>query len=177
MAFDEGHQRRLKENSGRLLGFAFALTRDRDTASDLLQESVVRAISAPSLPRDERAFRAWMFTTMRNLWIDRLRSPQERTEAFSPEQELVCAPLSMESLLVNKIAVRQAFELLSTEHREVLALVDIGGFSYEEAAGMLGIPMGTVMSRVSRARRALAAQLNENTITAMPVASQKVRNE
>jgi RNA polymerase sigma-70 factor, ECF subfamily len=118
-----------------------------------------------------------MFTTMRNLWIDRLRSPQERPEAFPPDENTVCAPLSMESLLVNKIAVRQAFELLSADHRDVLALVDIGGFSYDEAARMLGVPRGTVMSRVSRARRALAAELNENTIAAMPVASRKAKNE
>lgn len=176
MAFGNSHKRQLEDSAGRLLGYAFALTRDKDSASDLLQESLVRAISAPSLPCDERAFRAWMFTTMRNLWVASLRSPRERPQDFSPEESTVCAPLSMERLLVNQIAVRQAFELLSADHRDVLALVDIGGFSYEEAARMLGVPRGTVMSRVSRARRALAARLNENTITAMPLAARKTKN-
>jgi RNA polymerase sigma-70 factor, ECF subfamily len=60
--------------------------------------------------------------------------------------------------------VRQASTRLSTEHREILALVDISGFSYEEVAMMIAVPKGTVMSRVSRARRALAAQLGEANV-------------
>jgi RNA polymerase sigma-70 factor (ECF subfamily) len=73
-------------------------------------------------------------------------------------------PVSLESVLVDAFSVRQAYARLSIEHREILALVDISGFSYEEAAAMIAIPRGTVMSRVSRARQALAANLREGNV-------------
>lgn len=73
-------------------------------------------------------------------------------------------PAPLDDALVTFLSVRQAFERLSLEHREVLALVDISGFSYEETAMTLAVPQGTVMSRVSRARRAMAALLIEGDV-------------
>lgn len=70
-------------------------------------------------------------------------------------------------MLVDAFSVRQAFTRLSTEHREILALVDISGFSYEEVATMIAVPKGTVMSRVSRARRALASHLGDANVVAL----------
>ncbi len=66
--------------------------------------------------------------------------------------------------IVNRMAVRQAFDQLGKDHRDVLALVDIGGFAYQEAADILGVPRGTVMSRVSRARLALARTLADTNV-------------
>jgi len=83
---------------------------------------------------------------------------------FSPEE---FSPASLETTIVNVLAVRQAFKNLSDEHRDILALVDIGGFSYEEAANMLDIPIGTVMSRISRGRVALAGLLSDDNIVEM----------
>jgi RNA polymerase sigma-70 factor (ECF subfamily) len=74
-----------------------------------------------------------------------------------------------EDRVVNQLAVRQAFLLLSKDHRDVLALVDIAGFSYDEAATLLDIPRGTIMSRVSRARSALARQLAQGAVVGLPL--------
>lgn len=70
--------------------------------------------------------------------------------------------------MVNRLAVRQAFMQLGKDHRDVLALVDIGGFSYDETAMMLSIPRGTVMSRVSRARAALMRGLSDDKVVPFP---------
>ena len=154
----------------RLYGFAVAMTGDRDRARDLLHDCVVRAAAARNRPVDEPAFRAWLFAIMRNLWIDQLRAEERRcrmADALSDTMALV--PVSLESMAVESFAVRQAFEFLSHDHREVLALVDISGFSYQEAADLLGVPRGTVMSRISRARQALAGLLTDDGRRVVPL--------
>lgn len=158
-------ERRLRPYHQRLYSYAVALERDRDRAQDLFQECIARALGASGIPDGEVAFRAWLFVIMRNIWIDQSRSSGRKAalEAhyaadFFPE------PVSLESVLVDALSVRQAYLKLSTEHREILALVDVSGFTYEEAATLISVPKGTVMSRVSRARRALAAQLERGKV-------------
>lgn len=149
-----------------LYGYAFALTRDSDQAADLLQECMLRTMATRRLPNDERALRAWLFSVLRNLWIDRLRAQRRRSAAHDDlcaAQDTIPA-VPPEDAVVNRIAVRQAFLRLSRDHRDVLALVDIGGFSYEETASLLDVPRGTIMSRVSRARLALAQMLSETQV-------------
>lgn len=167
-SFDE----KLRPISRRLYGYARALTRDNDRADDLYQDTIVKAVSAGrAAPAAERLFRAWMFSIMRNHWIDRLRTERRQPEIDSLSDEAVVEsfmPGSLESVLVNQLAVRLAFERLSFQHRDILSLVDIGGFSYEEAAEMLKIPKGTVMSRVSRARQALCHLLADDTVIVHP---------
>jgi RNA polymerase sigma-70 factor (ECF subfamily) len=155
-AFDE----RLAPYQNRLFGYAMAMTRDRDRAQDLLHDCVARAMSARDCPRDEAAFRAWLFTIMRNTWIDQLRASRRHELATERLADAIGSePVALEHVVVNAFAVRQAFARLSHEHRDVLALIDISGFSYQEAADILAVPRGTVMSRVSRARQALAGLL------------------
>lgn len=165
-AFD----RRFAPLSERLYGYAFALTRDREQAADLFQDCVVRAMSAKDVPDPDRAFRAWLFAIMRNLWIDGVREHQRKSSLHDRmEQDLAHAmPVPLESVIVNQLAVREAFSCLSIEHRDVLALIDIVGFSYEEAAELLSIPRGTVMSRISRARQALFRLLADDRVVAFP---------
>ncbi len=169
-------EKRFAPYQDRLNGYAVAMTRDRDAASDLLHDSVARAIASRNRPADESAFRAWLFTIMRNLWIDKVRADRRWAKAAEAITDSISSsPVSLESVVVNAFAVRQAFELLSDDHREVLALVDISGFSYDEAATMLVVPRGTVMSRVSRARHALAELLADDRVNviAFPTASKK----
>jgi RNA polymerase sigma-70 factor (ECF subfamily) len=155
----------------RLFGFAVAMTGDRDRARDLLHDCVARAAAARERPADEPAFRAWLFTIMRNLWIDQLRAEERRSRAAETLSDaMALMPVSLESMVVETFAVRQAFELLSHDHREVLALVDISGFSYQEAADLLSVPRGTVMSRISRARQALAGLLADDGSNVVPLA-------
>ena len=154
--------------AGGLFGYALALTRNRDSAADLVQDCVVRAISAKQAPQDERAFRAWLFTIARHLWFDRLRSWRRRRamqEAADLDQRTSGA---LYDITVTHLTVREAFFLLSENHRDVLALVDIGGLTYDETAELLRIKRGTVMSRVSRARAALAEKLSGPHVVELP---------
>ncbi|MFN4141742.1 RNA polymerase sigma factor [Aestuariivirga sp.] len=161
-------EKRLEAYSARLLAYANALCRDREAAQDLFHEGVVRALQARNIPDAEPAFRAWLFTILRNVWIDQLRSIRRKAEIEEEfAADLAPAPVSLETVVVDAFAIRQAYACLSVGHREILALVDVTGFSYEEAAAIIGVPAGTVMSRVSRARRALAARLADDNIVSL----------
>jgi RNA polymerase sigma-70 factor, ECF subfamily len=177
--FGTEHHQVFRKARGNLFGYAFALTGDAEAAADLLQDCIVRAMSSRKVPTDERAVRSWLFRILRNLWIDRMRACR-RQDAFqadlSVSQTDALGP-SPEDVVVNRIAVRQAFLRLSKDHRDVLALVDIGGFSYEEASEILDVPRGTIMSRVSRARLALSSLLSEMQIAAFPRARKSARHD
>lgn len=161
--------------SGGVFGYALALTRNRDTAADLVQDCVVRAMSARRAPHDERAFRAWLLTILRHLWLDQLRSWRRRRdmqETTHPDQQATDA---LADPTVTRLAVREALFLLSADHRDVLALVDIGGFTYDETAALLQINRGTVMSRVSRARAALAGKLTDPQVVELSDTDKGIR--
>ncbi len=166
--FSRKKKQRFEHYLDRLYGYALAMSRDRAIASELIQECVVRILKARNVPRDDAAYCSWLFTIVRNLWRDHLRSVkrQVETETLDDVVENV-TPVFFETVVVNELAVRQAFGNLSDDHREILALVDVAGFSYEESAKILKLPKGTVMSRVSRGRAALARLLNENNIVEM----------
>jgi RNA polymerase sigma-70 factor, ECF subfamily len=161
---------RLKSCTGRLYGYAVALTRNPELAADLCQDCMVRVMGRTDAPREERAFRSWLFRIMRNLWIDEVRARGRRTEleAAIELSEAATPSEALERMIVNRIAVHQAFARLGDDHRDVLALVDIAGFSYQEAADLLCIPRGTVMSRVSRARASLCALLSDDDVAVFP---------
>jgi RNA polymerase sigma-70 factor, ECF subfamily len=173
MDLDTTFQSRLQPLAEALFGYAVALTRDRDRARDLFQECVLRALAAPA-PRCDAAFRSWLFSIMRNRWIDDRRSDRRRSRGLDmvkvepPDWVRQEPPPNLSAVIVNQLAVRQAFADLGPLHRDVLALVDIAGFRYAEAAEVLGIPTGTVMSRVSRARQELCRRLSDTT--ALPLA-------
>ena len=152
----------------RLSGYAFCLTNDRDQARDLVQECAVRALSAKRVPRDDDAYRAWIFTILRNLFIDRLRRRRE-TSALPDDQPADSWQVwHYDEHLITGLTVKLGLEQLTPAHREILGLVDIAGFTYHEAAQILDIPAGTVMSRVSRARQALLDILADSNVRAFP---------
>lgn len=159
-----------------LFGYALALTRNRDQAADLVQDCLVRALSGTGAPVKERAFRAWLFIIARNCWVDQLRSLRRQRALYDAVEGANHGTPTPLDATVTRLAVREAFFLLSSDHRDVLALVDIGGFSYDETAVMLGINRGTVMSRVSRAREALAGQLADPNVVAFPGQDKGVRH-
>ena len=167
--FDDRHHETLHSLRRRLFGYACALSRRIEDAEDLYQDAIVRAMGARSVPRDSVAFRVWMFRLIRNLWIDRLRRDSRQSGFIDSEAEAEAQPApGDEESLVDVLLVRQAFLRLSKDHRDVLALVDIAGFSYDETAELLETPRGTVMSRISRARAALAAQLRQSNVVPFP---------
>lgn len=139
--------------------FAISLCRSRDVADDLVQAACERALSSAERFEAGTRFDAWMFRILRNLWIDRLRRQKTAGvhEDVSERHDLVGArgEPDAEARLTMK-SVAQAIDGLPDEQREVLLLVCVEDLAYREAAEVLGIPIGTVMSRLSRARKALA---------------------
>jgi RNA polymerase sigma-70 factor (ECF subfamily) len=151
----------------RLYGYAYALTRDADQSRDLVQECALRALNASQRPSDEPAYRAWLFRILRNLFIDKCRKNAMETgfDSAIDTADDVDAGWRGDRRIIDVVTVRVAVTRLSPAHREVISLVDLAGLSYGEAAEVLGVAEGTVMSRLSRARKALLAIMAEENIT------------
>jgi RNA polymerase sigma-70 factor (ECF subfamily) len=134
---------------------------DADLARDLVQEAAARALAAQRVPTDSPAYRAWMFRIVRNAALDHLRRNQVRGALpVAPEVDL----WRYDDASIAKITVEQGLASLEASQREIIALIDIAGFTYTEAAEMLRIPIGTVMSRISRARAALLAAIEASAV-------------
>jgi RNA polymerase sigma-70 factor (ECF subfamily) len=144
----------------RLVAFARTLLGDADTARDLVQEAATRALAARQVPEDPPAYRAWMFRIVRNAALDELR----RTRRSFPDDPGAVDLWHFDNANIAKITVEQGLAALSPTHREIIALIDIAGFSYCEAAELLDVPVGTVMSRVARARNALLGAIERSSV-------------
>ncbi|MBO6554848.1 MAG: RNA polymerase sigma factor [Roseitalea sp.] len=140
--------------------FALSLTRSAAAADDLVQITCEKALANASSYADGTRLDAWLFRIMRNAWIDQLR--KEKTAGLSVDVDaLVNMPgddgaRQTESVLMLR-ATRAAIADLPDEQREVLVLVCIEELSYQETSDVLRIPIGTVMSRLARARKKLAS--------------------
>src|SRR5262249_46726096 len=155
------------EHLDALYGFAMTLTRDRIDAEDLVQETYLRAVRAFGGLYADSNLKGWLFTIMRNVWLNQLRHSKtgplfveldgeqheltEPTEGRDPYDALV--------VKLERDEVRAAIDSLPVHYREVVVLRDLEGFSYQEIAGILGCPAGTVMSRLGRAREKLRSLL------------------
>lgn len=142
--------------------FALSLCRNPDTADDLVQITVEKAILGRAGFDPATRLDAWLFRILRNAWIDMTRRHRTRGTEIDvddvPEAATVDGRRLTEARLMLDAAAR-ALESLPVEQREVLILVCYEELSYAEAAQVLGIPVGTVMSRLSRGRIALAEKL------------------
>lgn len=160
---------RIEPYLGRLYRYAFSLCRDEDAARDLVQQCAVKALSARSVPKDEVAYRSWLFVILRNTLFDdarRRKSAEAMHEAVSErENRSSMELLSGDERLINTLSVKQAMAKLGENDRDIIGLIDLAGLSYAEAAGVLDVPVGTVMSRVSRARNRLIALLEPSNVT------------
>ena len=144
--------------------YARWLTRSDADADDVVQDAYVRALRFFSSLRGEDA-RAWLLTIVRNTWYGRFskRSGSEQTQVFDEmTDDRSDNGLDPEALLIQQRAVdrvRRAVEELPVDYREVIVLRELEGMSYKEIAAVVGIPLGTVMSRLARARERLLAIL------------------
>jgi RNA polymerase sigma-70 factor (ECF subfamily) len=156
-----------------LYGFALSLARHATEAEDLVQETYLRGLRAARLSQPTGDLKAWLFTILRNIWIN-----QRRRHAHGPEfLQMECdvppatAPLDWladdahrpDALLERRLMrdeLRAAIESLAEGFREVIVLRYIEGFSYSQIAQILDCPAGTVMSRISRARAELRRRLS-----------------
>lgn len=139
----------------RLRRYARALTGNRDAADDLVQDTLERAWSRFHLWRHGSDLRAWLFTIMHNLFINHTRT-RNRESDFALEEEAFAVPVSpAHDALVELKQLDAALRQLPNEQREVVLLVGLEQMSYESVARVLGIPLGTVMSRLFRGRERL----------------------
>lgn len=146
--------------------YALALSRNRQDAEDLVQDSLEAAFSNLGGWRGVN-LRGWLLTIMTNLHRGRYRTIAGRTEHRAIEEAAdIAAPATAEDPL-ERDRLLAAINLLTPEQRSVLMLVVVEGYAYAEVAQMLAIPLGTVMSRLSRARRAIAENLNGHNIVGL----------
>lgn len=140
--------------------YARALLRDADAADDLVQLCLERAMNKLHLWRSDRKLRVWLFAIMRNLHIDQLRHRAlGGTQVSLDSVAEPSHPARQEDALFAK-SVLTAIDQLSSEHRDVIVLIGINELSYSDAAAVLAIPVGTLMSRLSRAREKLRLSLD-----------------
>ncbi len=159
-----------------LYGTALRLTRNRTAAEDLVQEAMLRAWRSFRTFQPGTNFRAWLYRILMNAHFDRhrkdTRTPEVVQEEISDsylytrarESAALSEAGNPETLVLDQIIdaeVRDSLEALPLQFRTPLLLVDVEGFSYKEAAEILGIPVGTVMSRLYRGRHALQKKLLE----------------
>jgi RNA polymerase sigma-70 factor (ECF subfamily) len=144
----------------RLRAFAISLARNVSQADDLVQDTILKAWSNMDKFDPATNLDAWLFTILRNTFYSSLRKTRREVQ---DSDGAYAATLSERPAHDSRLAYQDfmvAFDQLSPEHREVLILVGASGFSCEEAAGMMGVAVGTVKSRASRARKRLAELLN-----------------
>jgi RNA polymerase sigma factor (sigma-70 family) len=148
----------------RLRRFAHGLSRDAADADDLTQATIERALRSKSQWQPGTRLDSWAYRIMRNLWIDTARARTRKNAREVPEEEGVSVgedPREAIDAVVDLKRVMAAMERLPDEQREVVALILVEGFSYREVSEMLGLPMGTVSSRLVRGRTALLAVVGE----------------
>jgi RNA polymerase sigma-70 factor, ECF subfamily len=148
----------------RLRRFAYALTGSAEQGDDLVQDACLRALSRIDQWQPGTRLDSWMYRIAQNIWLDRVRANKVRGEVVDVEaaegivgsdgRDVAESELTLET-------VAAALARLPAEQRAVIALVCVEGASYKEAAEITGVPIGTVMSRLARARRALHALLNQ----------------
>jgi RNA polymerase sigma-70 factor (ECF subfamily) len=150
-----------------LLGFAMALTSNKVDAEDLVQETYVQAMPRFDNLRADRNLKAWLFTIMRNTWLKKIRRKQTgpnfvelNTTDIGTHAVDKNDPQAVCIRIWEREEIRVALEQLPTQCREIVVLGDLEGFSYKEMAEILDCPVGTIMSRLSRARAKLKHILN-----------------
>ena len=160
MDFDSG----LTQCLPRLRRFAHALSRDSSDADDLTQMTLERALASRGQWQAGTRLDSWLYRIMRNLWIDTARSRARKARVEAPPEAAetigVDARPGVEAA-VDLARVMAAMGRLPEEQREVVALILVEGFGYREVSEMLGVPIGTVSSRLVRGRTALLEMVGE----------------
>ncbi|HVK03262.1 MAG TPA: sigma-70 family RNA polymerase sigma factor [Armatimonadaceae bacterium] len=150
-----------------LYGHALSLTRNADEAEDLVQETTLRALRGFESFRADGPIRAWLLTILRNLFINSYRSRARAPQSISldalenPDPVMPSLP-GPERQVLSKMeneALASAISRLPADYREVLVLSDVRGLTYQEISDRMGIPVGTVRSRLSRARNRVRRSL------------------
>jgi len=142
----------------RLRRYALALCRSPSAADDLVQSACMRALDNAESWQPGSRLDAWVFRILRNLWIDTTRRPSRTHISIDNERVAAIRDVQNEHQINDRLLLQdvlQAVDALPDEQREVLLLVCVEELTYREAADVLGVPIGTVMSRLARARKRL----------------------
>jgi RNA polymerase sigma-70 factor (ECF subfamily) len=163
VAVSDAFSEQLVASLPRLRRFARGLTGTAAQADDLVQSACERALARRHQFQEGTRFDSWMFRIVQTLWIDHLRSRGVRKEEAEVEDDRVGTdePVRRAEARLALEEVRRAAARLPPEQRTALMLVTVDGFSYKEAAEIVQVPVGTIMSRLARARVALMAILEE----------------
>jgi RNA polymerase sigma-70 factor (ECF subfamily) len=169
-------RRALTDLIPQMRAFARSLTGgNRDLADDLVQDSLVKAIRAERQFTPGSNLGAWLFTILRNTFRNHVGSKRAKVEVYGEDLERLMWSAAPQEGRLETMAFRHAFRQLSPAHREVLVLSILQGQSYEAIAALCGCRVGTVKSRVNRARAQLKAMLfdGELPVRAQPSASEQ----
>jgi RNA polymerase sigma factor (sigma-70 family) len=145
--------------------YAYALVRDHDRADDLVQDTLERALSRWSLRRPDGDLRAWLFAILRNLHVSALRQGRRRGQHVDLDKATPAATTAPQETSLEVQDVLAALDQLPEEQKSLLLLIGVEDFSYDDAARILGVPTGTVMSRLSRGRQRLRSILETGRAT------------
>jgi RNA polymerase sigma-70 factor (ECF subfamily) len=154
----------LREYLDGLYSYALVLSRNQAEAQDLVQETCLRALRAMERLRPDSNVKSWLFTILRNIWLNQLRQRKGAPDVVDLDSDEYCENRAVDSSKdpyaayvsdLEGVQVRQAIEQLPREFREIILLREYEELSYEEIAAMLQCPIGTVMSRLARARSKL----------------------
>lgn len=145
--------------------YAYALLRDHDAADDLVQDTLERALSRWALRRRDGDLRAWLFTIQRNLYVSTLRQGQRRGASVELDDATMPATGAQQESGLEVQDILSALDRLPEEQKSMLLLVGVEDLSYDDAAKVMGVPIGTVMSRLARGRQKLRALLETGRTT------------
>lgn len=163
--FTNKRQNELKDKREQLYRIAYSWCNDELLADDLSNEALYKALKKWPNLRDKSSINSWLFKILANCWYDHLRKikPSESVDDIVfVEHETPEQLLQQQEIIIQ---VRKAVGLLPMGQRQVITLIDLEGFSYEQVAAILSIPIGTVMSRLSRGRLSLKESLLKNKMT------------
>lgn len=158
----DSRRRELEQSRTALFRLAYLWCHDRSLADDLTQETLAKAVVHAGQLRDPAKLRSWLYGILANCWRDHLRARRPTEDIDAIEEHHLASEFTPEhAASQSQLAarVRAAVDRLPIGQREVLALVDLEECSYAEAAEILAIPIGTVMSRLCRARASLRTSL------------------
>lgn len=156
-----GFNKSLGERRQRLFRVAYSWCQDTTLADDLVQETMTKAWKNIKSLRKSQSLDSWLFNILANSWRDHIRRHRKLEDV---NDEAILAELAKENEMeqIDLIKrVRQAIKELPVPHREVIALIELEGFSYKEVSQILDIPQGTVTSRITRARETLRRKLHD----------------
>ena len=163
-----------------LYSYALVLSRNRTEAEDLVQETCLRALRAMARLRPDSNVKSWLFTILRNIWLNQLRQSRTAAEVVELDLDEDSAKVAVDTAKdphaayvsnIEREQVRNAIQRLVVEFREIILLREYEELSYEEIASLLQCPVGTVMSRLARARSKLRHLLP--TISMAPPSEKK----